>query len=122
MVSAAGIARCVARVEAARLRPYQKTLARWALQHPNRTDRAGRCAHLLGRAGNSQLWSATSLSIQAQWHKHKGPGLKSMCLKALVAAAACGAMVRWEASGPGVLFMPVRLHRSVASEHLAHCR
>ena len=113
-VDAAVIARCVRRVEASRMAAHLKKPALWALQHPNQTNHAARSAHMHGRPGNPQLWSGTSLSMQAQWHKHKGTGFKSMCQKALVAAVACGAMVRWEASGVGFLYMPVRLSQQRA--------
>jgi hypothetical protein len=92
----------------------KKTLVIWALQHANQTDHAAHRAYEHGRAGNSQLWSATALSKQAAWHKPKGLGFRSTCFTALRAAVACRAMVRWAASGSGVLYMPVRLSQQRA--------
>jgi hypothetical protein len=119
MVDAAVLARCVRRVEAARMQQHKKTLALWALQHPNQTSLAVRGAYLHVRAGNPQLWSATALGEQAPWGT-KGSGFATMCGHALHAAVACGAMVRWANSGAGVLFMPVRFQRQRVQDTCKH--
>ena len=90
-------------------------LARWALQHDNRYDLGRNGVHKHARAGNPQLWSAVSLAEQAEWRANKGAGFHATCAKALTAAVACGAMTRWTTSGPGTLYMPVRLAGGVVA-------
>ena len=95
-------------------------LARWALQHDNRHDLRRNGAHKHARAGNPQLWSAVSLAEQSACGRTQGVGFHATCAKALTAAVACGAMVRWTGSGLGTLYMPVRRRAGTAARDGTH--